>query len=415
MGYWNEGVQLQPGLEAWRESLVQACRWVTEVSQIRTEAHPFENSSFQALERYGNWRGAFRGEYTAATSKWDVFCPIWHGGQGVKALAMAYETLGDPAYLDAARLGADFILRHQISDEKDPDYGLILAYEDTTGINTSAVLESLDGLFTFARVTEEPRYAEAAVLALRWVRKRMFLPDEGLFADDYHPDTRQITRARFMRADVFPQPGRPLLDDGVFLTGWRLTGDEALKDVAIRTADRLLLDENPDGNWLCYPPAKPWNGDIHPRHAFWWGRPCWMVHQATGAQCYLDLCRRSARWYVGAMRSDGGLFRNTGPQFKTDSFGHATSGIACAVMLWSDLAREYGDTEWNESIRKGLSFCRSVQFTKANDSNLQGAVLEKVLFPAGSDALPWYLRELGTFFYVQALCQVIRDQPELLQ
>jgi hypothetical protein len=140
-----------------------------------------------------------------------------------------------------------------------------------------------------------------------------------------------------------------------------------------------------------------------------------MVHRATGEPRYLDLCRRSARWYVQAMRTDGGLFRDTYGDFSTPSFGHATSGIACAAILWADLVREYGDDEWREPIRRALGFCRAVQFTRASDPNLQGAILEKVLPPAGSDAPPWYLRELGTFFYVQALCQVLRDCPEVLK
>ncbi len=88
--------------------------------------------------------------------------------------------------------------------------------------------------------------------------------------------------------------------------------------------------------------------------------------------------------------------------------------IACAAILWADLVREYGDDEWREPIRRALGFCRSMQFTRASDPNLEGAILEKVLPPAGSDAPPWYLRELGTVSYVQALCQVPRDCPEVL-
>ena len=34
-------------------------------------------------------RGAFRGEYCARTRQWDIFGPLWHGGQGVKALTLA--------------------------------------------------------------------------------------------------------------------------------------------------------------------------------------------------------------------------------------------------------------------------------------------------------------------------------------
>lgn len=414
MSYWHQGAQIEGGLDGWRDSVRMACEWMIETSMIRTPEVHFENSGFTSLDEYADWRGAFRGEYAASTRHWDVFCPVWHGGQGVKALTLAYGALGDNAYLAAAREGAEFILRHQIVDDHHPDFGLIPAYENAEGLNTSAILECLDGLFTLAEATGENRYADAAIAALRWVQARMFLPDEGLFADHYDRKTREIRRASFMPEALYPQPGRPLLDDGVFLIGHRLTGDDSLKDVAVRTADRLLRDENPEGNWKAFPPAKVDTGVIHPRHAYWWGRPLWMVHRATGDERYLDACRRSARWYANAMREDGGLFRKTGPDFKTPSFGHATSGIACAAIFWLDLVREYGDDEWHESIRKALSFCRSVQFTRTTDVNLQGAILEKVVHPAGSDAPPWYLRDVGTFFYVQAVCQALRDRPEIL-
>jgi hypothetical protein len=149
----------------------------------------------------------------------------------------------------------------------------------------------------------------------------------------------------------------------------------------------------------------------------------WRVYHAThrpgalqtGEVYYLDCCRRAAEWYVKAMRLDGGLFRATDGDFNTPSFGHATSGIACAAILWLDLIREFEDVAWREPVTRALRFCRSVQFRRTDDPNLAGAVLEKVLPPGGSDRPPWYLRDVGTFFYVQAVCQALRDAPELLK
>jgi hypothetical protein len=114
------------------------------------------------------------------------------------------------------------------------------------------------------------------------------------------------------------------------------------------------------------------------------------------------------------MRLDGGMFRDTGPEFRTPSFGHATSGIACAASMWCDLIREYGDTEWREPLRRALRFCYSMQFADVRDQNLRGAVLEKVMPPNRSDAPPWYLRDVGTFFYIQAVCKALRDAPGVL-
>ena len=413
MSFWDKARKTAAGLEDWRESVRLACRWVVERSLIRTPEGDFGGAGFAHRGRYADWRGAFRGEYDAAAKTWDVFCPIWHGGQGVKALAMAHAALGDEALLEAARYAADFILRHQITDEADADCGLILAYEDAR-INTTAVLECLDGLFTLSEVTGEGRFADAAVAALRWVARKAFKPDEGRFWEEYDRDARAYVAPYVNPETKRLKEGAPMLDDGVFVKGWRLTGDRALLDVAVRTADRLLADEDPPGNWAIYPPANPNTRVLHPRNGYWWGRPMWMVHRATGDGRYLDGCRRTAAWYAGAMRLDGGMFRDTGPGFRTPSFGQATSGISCAAILWAELTREYGDAEWRDGIRRALGYGYSVQFDRAGDANLAGAVLEKVVHPAGSDAPPWYLRDIGTFFYIQAVCTVLRDLPELL-
>lgn len=403
------------GTREWMASLELACDWMINRAMIRTPESGLTGSEFSFLDRYHDWRGAFRGEYRARKRHWDVFCPMWHGGQGVKALALAYEVLGKSELLSAAREGAEFILRHAHTDPADDDYGLVPAYEQGNGgVNTSAILETLDGLFELSRVSGEKRYAEAARATLYWAQRKAFQGRNGLFHDEYNPVTRHIQVPPWMRGRDSDAQGRPLLDDAVFLTAWKQTGEASFKEVAVHTADRLLADEDPAGNWKGYPPAHADTGLIHPRHAYWWGRPMWMVHRATGDEKYLDCCRRSAQWYVNAMRIDGGLFRNTDGRFKTPSFGHATSGIACAAILWHELMREYGDTQWQEPLLKALTFCRSMQFIRAQDPNLQGAILEKVLPPEGSDGPPWHLRDVGTFFYVQALALVLRDAPERL-
>lgn len=167
MKWWDADIEHEQGLDAWRNSVRLACNWVIDISMIKTRQLELESSSFEHIHGYSDWRGAFKGEYNASTCKWDVFCPIWHGGQGVKALALAYSVLNEEAYLQAARAAADFILRSQVSDEKDPDFGHILAYEGgSEGVNTSAIFESLDGLFTISEVSGDEKYADAAIKAL---------------------------------------------------------------------------------------------------------------------------------------------------------------------------------------------------------------------------------------------------------
>lgn len=417
MAYWHRSGSVSTDLASWQQSLRLACDWLIEKAMVTTKHLDLSGGAFQFAGGYQDWRGAFRGEYAAAQRRWDVFGPVWHGGQAVKALVLAHGALGEPLYLQKAAEAADFILRNQVSDAADPDCGFIRAYEsDSTHVNSSAILEALDGLFALAEATGQRRYADAALNALRWVQQRMFLPVEGLVQDEYDLESRTVHLSPTTQADrqTFPQPGRPLMDDGVFIKGFELTGDVSLKETAAAIADRLLADEAPAGNWKAYAPCVPATGLIHPRHAYWWGRPLWMVAQATGQSKYLDCCRRSASWYVQAMRSDGGLFRDTWPDFKTPSFGQATSGVACAAILWHDLAVHAGDKQWHEPMQRALRFCRSVQFTQAADPNLQGAILEKVMPPDGSDAPPWYLRDLGTTFYIQAVSLALRNLPAVL-
>ncbi len=108
------------------------------------------------------------------------------------------------------------------------------------------------------------------------------------------------------------------------------------------------------------------------------------------------------------MRRDGGIFRNTYTDFTTDSFGHATSGAACAVIMFLEYYDETGDGEILPFIEKGLKFCMSMQFTNPADPNLKGAILEKVLPPDGTDRSPYYLRDLSTIFFIQAAAHYLR-------
>jgi hypothetical protein len=81
--------------------------------------------------------------------------------------------------------------------------------------------------------------------------------------------------------------------------------------------------------------------------------------------------------------------------------------------LWHDLITNFGDDEWRVPLQTALHFCRSMQFTHSEDANLQGAILEKILPPSGSAAPPWYLRDIGTFFFVQAACLALESSCTL--
>jgi hypothetical protein len=392
--------QAMPTLEA---AVGRACDWLADTAQIKGDRLTIEQNRLGLAHE--NWRGAFRGEYTVATRTWDFFCPTWHGGQAVKALAQGYQLLGDPRYLRSAQEGAEFILRQQIASGADE--GLILAYEGIADkVYVSAILESLDGLLVLARASNQRKYTDAALRAAAWCYQKARIGGEGLVRDLYDPATRDFVE----NDDVVTKanaPGRPLADDAIWLKAAQLSGDERYRTFFYEILHRLLTDERPAGNWVDYGPCLPASGECHPRHAYWWGLPMIDAWQDSRDEKWLDAARRSGEWYVKAQRNDGGLFRYTDLNFNTSSFGHATSGIACAAILWTRLFQETGETRWLEPLHRALAYCVRMQFVEPSDPNLKGCILEKVLEPDGTDRSPYYIRDLGTIFFAQAAAQLL--------
>ena len=379
------------------ESIRQACAWLTDIAQVKQPNLADGPGPHTSRFDYHDWRGAIRGEYAAATKQWDFFCPIWHTGQAVAALALASQTLHDDSLLAAAKFSADFILRHRIDDPNDPDHGLILAFEDHADkVNTSAVMESLAGLLQLHKITNEPRYLDAAKAALDWIARKAFIDDQNLLLDLYDP------KARSFAEKPYGAIGRPLIDDAVFLTVAQLTADQRLREIHYRISARLAADEYPAGNWIRYAPANIREGHIHPRHAYWWGYPFIFSYLDTRDSSFLQLAIRAGQWYKKAQRADGGLIRRTFLDFNTDCFGHATSGIVCAVKLWAMLHHLTNDPQWLEPIHRALHYCMMMQLTNPADPNLRGAIIEKILPPDGTDRNPIHLRDLATIFHIQA-------------
>jgi hypothetical protein len=232
------------------EHMELAAGWLADIALNRDDEPIGEYGKLMPLLR---WRGAIRGEYRVAERAWDSFCPIWHTGQAVKALHLAAGTLRRPDLDEAAAAAAEFIVKNRTRT------GALLAVEDHPDkINTSAVLEALDGLFDL------PEYRDAAIEILYWVKEHLWDPERSLFYGLYDPFGEHVLPEKIRAGRA-----RPLLDDAVYITGWRHTGDPALLAVATATAERLLRDEFPAGNWMKYGPCLLAEQRIHPRHAYW--------------------------------------------------------------------------------------------------------------------------------------------------
>ena len=397
--------------EQFKTSLVAAVDWLIDVAQLQTDDLPLDTVNVSGLT-HKFWKGAIRGEYSAADKQWHFFCPVWHTGQAVKALVMAYKLLKDEKYHQAAIAGAQFILNNQVWDEGSPDHGLILAFEDSPDkVNTSAVLECMHGLMLLADMESSEEMWKRIVSAGYFLLKKMFMPDLGLYRDVYDPNAHTV---------MLPNPyrskdnvgGRPLLDDGIMLKLYEWTGDEEFLSAHIRVSETLAVDQDPPGNWLDYGPCNRQRGNFHPRQTYWWAIPLIDSYRKTGRKEFLDTAIASGEFCSKAMRQDGGYFRGYYTDGRTDSFGHATSGSACSAILFMELWKETRDSKWMDLAESALGFCQAVQFTNPQDPNLRGAILEKVLWPDGTDRSPYHIRDLGTIFFVIAGCRYLEFSDE---
>lgn len=388
------------------ESVRLALHWLTEIAQVQSEQLNVED--YYKGHLYTNWKGAIRGEYAADIRKWGFYCPVWHTGQAVKALVMAYRYFGAETYLSAARLGAAFIYTHQVWDETDPNHGLIQAYEDFPDkVNTSAVFEALDGLMLLAELEESEEQWLRIELAADFIVRHCYQPDTRVFKDSYDPVRRCALTEKAFRTknDV---GGRPLLDDGVLLTLYRKTGRQDFLDVHLNVAKRLIEDQNPPGNWIDYSPCNAAQGTFHPRSAYWWGYPFIKTYRETGNREYLQTALATGEFTLKAMRRDGGFFRTSDTTFNTLSFGHATSASACSSIVFQGLYAETKEEKWLEAALRALSFCFEMQLRQTLDPNLTGVILEKVLPPGGTDRSPYYIRDVGTIFFIQAAVEYLK-------
>lgn len=387
-----------------RKSLSLACDWIMNTALTHTCQH---NDDFCSNGiAYPSWKGSLRGEYSARDKQWRTYCPYWHSSQGMKALLLAAPFhLNDKHNIDHSVMEiADFLLRNRITDKNHKDFGLPLAFEDSPRtINTSAILEALDGLFLMSDHTGDSRYESAAIDALRWISNNSYLKGTGLFQNSYNPEQGKFVIIPQYRRVSQEWQTRPLLDDAVFLKAFSRSGIRPFREIFFETADRLLETEYPPGNWIRFLPCNESVGYIHPRHAYWWGMPLLEAWVESDNLLYHDAALRAADWYVRALRKDGGMIRNTYSDFNTDSFGHATSGAACAsIFFMRCILNECNPGKYLPFVRRSLEFCMKMQFVNVSDKNLEGAILEKILPPDGTDSSPYHLRDLGSIFFIQA-------------
>lgn len=404
----NETTPLNPRAAACEQALRWAADWLILRAQIRGPEQTFENP-----ERYphADFAGAMRTEYDTTTKVWSINGPVFHTGQAVRALLVAYRRTGDARYRDSALLGGEFLLRERIGEPGHPQFGLLKSLEQNDDeINVQVTIEAMAGLLDLFELTGDARYLDLARNSAEILVDGAYLPDQRLMLDHY-----SLKKRAFFRDPDNEFPGRAMLDDAVLVRLSKLTGEERFQDVFLAMAGRIFDAEGPSGTWLHFPPWKPSAGRIHNRKSWWWGWPLLSAYDVSGEQRFLDGAIRAADWYLRTQNLDGGLYYTPRPDERHNSFGLCTSVVAVAAIFWADLLNRTGDQRYLDPIRRANGFLLAAQFGQnVPDPDARGALFESPKPPDGSLAPGFRVRDIAPIFAIRAW-DAILEIPALLE
>lgn len=381
--------------------------WLADIAQIARPAQTFDDPKGYP---HGDYTGSMRTEYDTRTQVWSMNGPAFHTGQAIRALLVAANRLDEDRYRDAARNGAEFLLRERVTDDGHPHRGLLLSLEQNHDeVNIQVTFEALSGLIDLYDHTGDRRYLTVVQENADLLIDHAFLPAERLMKDHY-----SLGRRSFIGDAENDLPGRAMIDDAVLLKLADRTGDDRYRRVFLAMADRLIDEEGPSGTWLRFPPWRPSEGRIHGRKNWWWGHPLLAAFDATGNERFLLAGKRAGDWYLDQQNLDGGLYYTPSPDRRHNSFGLCTSVVACAVLYWADLWRRFNEDRYLVGMSRGVGYLLAAQFSdKSGDPQVSGAFFESLHPPDGSCAPGFQVRDIATIFAIRALDAVL-EIPEVV-
>src|SRR5574340_522835 len=342
---------------------LEGCDWLAGPAQLLEKADP-------------NY-GAIRSEYLPPSGRWRLYQPdyqepFWHTGQAVRALVLAHDLSRNAKYLDAAVRGGEYMVHGQVLDRGDTrHYGFLFA-RTAKAASTASQLEGLCALLDLYRATGDRKWRERFKLGLDWIVKNLYRNGEGRFTNTFMPAAGEFAP---------PERSRTLIDDATLYWAWREFQDDNYLRIFREIADRLLRDEDPPGNWIRYQPCRAdafdGQGQIHPRHAWWWGYPMLAAYDAFQDEKYLKAAVHTADWYIENSSLDGACYYHNTRNGRHLSFDFCVSATGCAGVLYADLWKRTKQAKYRAAAEKTLGSLLRAQFGQSvSDPSLRGAFFE---------------------------------------
>ena len=404
---------------AWRSLLALIAALMAVVP---AKAHPVPAADVRAAiveitdamaTRLMDEQGRARGDYHWATGEWREYEVAWHTGQMIEALLAAHEVTGDARYLARARAAGDWWIGLELKD--GPFKGMVdAAHGDRLGslINFTTVGNGTPGLFWLSRVTGDPRYADVATRAIKWLARNTQVPGHpGLYYNILDPATGRIWTDRSPHHDTekasVEQVARPNIEGSPFLDACEHSGEAWLCEAHFDLARRTAARQSPNGFWMEFEPNDPGKGTVHPRFNTWNAEAMLRAYRATGDRVLLDAALATARANGALMEADGRFDYEQNASGARGRNAPTGSATAFAGLLWIDLHR-MGHTQFAPQIHAAARWLIANRFPADHpDPNLRGLVKE---LRVKNGAV--IQRDLGNPFAVRFLAAYLKAFPQ---
>ncbi|HEU4554784.1 MAG TPA: glycoside hydrolase family 88 protein [Chitinophaga sp.] len=357
--------------------------------------------------------GKSRCDYNLTEGKWYPYEVPWHTGQAVYALLEAYKVTNNPAYLDAAKKGGNYWISLEIKDDPKMKGMVKAVHGDVLGpdfVVFATVSDGTPGIYELSRVTKDPRYAQVATNAAKWMMANMYDRDKGVCYDNLNIKTGEVLKEyspfwkqKAMKDQELYDVSRPNTEGSLFKDAYEFSGDTAFRNAFINLCNSLLKLQGPEGVWMRFMPNSAEEHSFHPRFSLWYAESLIEAYKLTHDKKYLEGAARTARTFAKAQKKDGTIWYDNYTNGRAPDKGSATgSAAALAGIVWIALS-ENGYKEFDKNIEKSAQWLILNRYAQDHpDPNLRGAVLETRT--RSKKGKIWLTnRDIGTSFAVRFL------------
>lgn len=362
--------------------------------------------------------GKAKGDYNLREGIWHEYEPAWHTGQLIYGLLEAFEVTHDTVLLATAVKAGNWWTSLQFKEGHVLKGYLNAIHGAEVGnlINTTTITDGTPGLYKLSEITKNPKYAQVASDAAKWILSHLYLPKEKLIYNMVEPTTGEIWKDKSPHKQHQHLPitlkmvARPNVEGFLFKDAYEFTSDENFKVAFLVLADGLVETQSENGFWMDFEPNNPETGKIHARFNTWNAEALLEAYTLSGNKQYLGAAVKTADALAKIQQPNGFIYYSTYTDGSFEQESPCGSAVSFAGILWLRLYA-LGYKNYQENIMKALEVTLKNQYpAKHPDINLAGSFFEIRQRISKNGEVSLLARDIATAFGLRFLAAVYKNE-----